>query len=144
MTATFIDGTKIAEDVKKEVAADVRNLKAEGSQPGLTAVLVGDDPASSAYVNMRARTCEKLGITSRKLTLPASITTSELIDQLRRLNEDDAVDGILVQLPLPKHIDKHHVLESIHPLKDVGGFHSSNMGSLLLGQQGLVACTPLR
>jgi methylenetetrahydrofolate dehydrogenase (NADP+)/methenyltetrahydrofolate cyclohydrolase len=143
MTATLIDGTKIAEDVKQEVAAEVQALSAKGIRLGLTVVLVGEDPASSAYVNMKARTCEKLGITSRKLAFPASITTAELIDQLRRLNEDDNVDGILVQLPLPKHIDKHHVLESIHPLKDVDGFHSSNLGSLLLGQQALVACTPL-
>jgi methylenetetrahydrofolate dehydrogenase (NADP+)/methenyltetrahydrofolate cyclohydrolase len=143
MTATLIDGTKIAEDVKQEVSADVRSLKARGIQLGLTVVLVGEDPASSAYVNMKARTCETLGITSRKLTLPASITTSELVDQIRRLNDDDAVDGILVQLPLPKHVDKHHVLETIHPLKDVDGFHSSNMGALLLGQRALVACTPL-
>jgi methylenetetrahydrofolate dehydrogenase (NADP+)/methenyltetrahydrofolate cyclohydrolase len=143
MTATLIDGTKIAEDLQQEVAGDVRNFKVRGIQLGLTVVLVGEDPASSSYVNMKARTCDKLGITSRKLTFPASITTERLIDQLRRLNEDNTVDGILVQLPLPKHIDKHHVLESIHPLKDVDGFHSSNMGSLLLGKPALVACTPL-
>src|SRR5215470_17441500 len=142
MTATFINGTKISEDIKREVAAEVEGLKRRGIQPGLAVVLVGDNAASSAYVNMKARTCEQLGITSRKLTLPSSIQTNELIDQVKRLNEDDAIDGILIQLPLPKHVVKHAVLESVDPRKDVDGFHSSNLGSLLLGHETLVACTP--
>ena len=142
MTATFIDGTKIAEDIKAEVAREVKELHQRGIRPGLSVILVGDDAASSSYVNMKARTCEKLGITSRKLTLPGSIQTAELMDQVRKLNEDDAVDGILIQLPLPKHVSKHAVLESVDPRKDVDGFHSSNLGSLLLGHEALVACTP--
>jgi methylenetetrahydrofolate dehydrogenase (NADP+)/methenyltetrahydrofolate cyclohydrolase len=142
MTATFIDGTRVGEDIKAEVVAEVKELGARGIRPGLSVILVGDDAASSAYVGMKARTCEKLGILSKKLTLPGSIQTNELIDQVRRLNEDDAIDGILIQLPLPKHINKHAVLESVDPKKDVDGFHSSNLGSLLLGHEALVACTP--
>jgi methylenetetrahydrofolate dehydrogenase (NADP+) / methenyltetrahydrofolate cyclohydrolase len=142
MTATFIDGTKIAEDIKAEVAAEVKQLQERGIRPGLSVVLVGDDAASSSYVNMKARTCEKLGINSRKIVLPASIQTAELMEQVRKLNEDDTIDGILIQLPLPKHVNKHAVLESVDPRKDVDGFHSSNLGSLLLGHETLVACTP--
>lgn len=142
MTATFIDGTRIAEDIKAEVATEVKELQKRGVRPGLSVVLVGDDAASSSYVNMKARTCEKLGIQSRKVTLPGSIQTAELMEQVRKLNEDDSIDGILIQLPLPKHVNKHAVLESVNPKKDVDGFHSSNLGSLLLGHEALVACTP--
>jgi methylenetetrahydrofolate dehydrogenase (NADP+)/methenyltetrahydrofolate cyclohydrolase len=142
MSATFINGTKIAETIKAEVAADVANLKSAGVHPGLAVVLVGDDAASSAYVNMKARTCEQLGIVSRKVVLPSSIDTETLVGEVRRLNEDDAIDGILIQLPLPKHVSKHTVLETVSPAKDVDGFHSSNLGHLLLGQETLTACTP--
>jgi len=142
MTATFIDGIKIADDIKREVAAEVQELKRRGISPGLSVVLVGDDAASSAYVNMKARTCEQLGIYSRKLTIPSSVTTEQLLSEVRKLNEDDAIDGILVQLPLPKHVNKHAILEGVHPAKDVDGFHSANLGSLVLGHETLVACTP--
>src|SRR5262245_8293921 len=143
MTATFINGTKIAEEIKAEVGSEVKALQKEGVQPGLAVILVGDDAASSAYVNMKARTCEKLGITSRKLTLPGAITTEGLVENVRQLNADEGIDGILIQLPLPKHVSKHTVLESVDPVKDVDGFHSSNLGALLLGHETLVACTPL-
>jgi methylenetetrahydrofolate dehydrogenase (NADP+)/methenyltetrahydrofolate cyclohydrolase len=142
MTATFINGTKIAEDIKKEVAAEVEKLKARNIHPGLAVVLVGDDAASSAYVNMKARTCEQLGIHSKKLTIPSSITTDQLLAEVRKLNEDNSIDGILVQLPLPKHVNKHTILEGVDPRKDVDGFHSANVGSLVLGHETLVACTP--
>src|SRR5262249_5823732 len=142
MTATFINGSKISEDIKREVAAEVQELKRRGISPGLSVVLVGDDAASSAYVNMKARTCEQLGIYSRKLTIPSSVTTEQLLAEVRKLNEDDAIDGILVQLPLPKHVNKHAILEGVHPAKDVDGFHSANVGSLVLGHETLVACTP--
>src|SRR5271169_1559447 len=118
MTATFINGTKIAEEIKREVAAEVETLKGRGVNPGLAVVLVGDDAASSAYVNMKARTCEQLGIVSRKRTLSASVTTEQLLSEVQALNSDDAIDVILIQLPLPKHINKHTVLESVHPSKD--------------------------
>src|SRR5499427_3482503 len=142
MTASFINGTKIAEDIKVEVAAEVRNLKGRGIHPGLAVVLVGDDAASSAYVNMKAKTCEQLGIHSKKLTIPSSITTEQLLTEVRKLNEDNSIDGILVQLPLPKHVNKHAILEAVDPRKDVDGFHSANVGSLVLGHETLVACTP--
>lgn len=142
MTATFINGTKIAEDIKREVAAEVEDLKTRGVQPGLAVVLVGDDAASSAYVNMKAKTCEQLGIYSRKLTVAGEVTTEKLLAEVRKLNEDDAIDGILVQLPLPKHVNKHAILEGVDPRKDVDGFHSHNLGSLLLGHKTLAACTP--
>jgi methylenetetrahydrofolate dehydrogenase (NADP+)/methenyltetrahydrofolate cyclohydrolase len=142
MAASFINGTKIAEDIKGEVAAEVRDLKAHGIHPGLAVVLVGEDAASSAYVNMKAKTCEQLGIYSRKLTIPSSVTTEQLLAEVRKLNEDEAIDGILVQLPLPKHVNKHAILEAVDPRKDVDGFHSANVGSLVLGHETLVACTP--
>ena len=142
MSATFINGTRIAEDLKAEVALEVKSLREQGIQPGLAVVLVGDDAASSAYVDMKARTCEKLGITSRKIVLPGSSTTEDLLSHVNRLNEDDSMDGILVQLPLPAHVSKHKVLEAVSPRKDVDGFHTSNLGSLLLGHESLVACTP--
>ncbi len=124
MTATFINGTKIADDIKREVAAEVENLKTRDIQPGLAVVLVGDNAASSTYVNMKAKTCEQLGIYSRKLTIPSSVTTEQLLSEVQKLNEDQAVDGILVQLPLPKHVNKHAILEGVDPKKDVDGFHS--------------------
>jgi len=142
MTASFINGTKIAEDIKVEVAADVRDLKARGIHPGLAVVLVGEDAASSAYVNMKAKTCEQLGIYSRKLTIPSTVTTEQLLAEVRKLNDDNSIDGILVQLPLPKHVKKHAILEAVDPRKDVDGFHSANVGSLVLGHETLVACTP--
>src|SRR5438309_10453745 len=126
MTGKFLDGIKIADDIKREVSAEVQTLKEGGIQPGLAVVLVGDDAASSAYVNMKAKACEELGIYSRKLTIPSSVSTEELCSDVRKLNEDDAIDGILVQLPLPKHVDKHTILEAVHPKKDVDGFHSVN------------------
>ena len=142
MSATFINGTKIAGDIQSEVAIEVKRLQEQGITPGLAVVLVGDDAASSAYVDMKARTCVKLGITSRKIVLPSSTTTEQAIEQVRRLNEDDAIDGILIQLPLPAHMEKHKVLETVDPRKDVDGFHSHNLGSLLLGHETLAACTP--
>ena len=142
MTATFINGTKISDDIKREVAAEVESLKRRGIHPGLAVVLVGDDAASSSYVNMKAKTCEQLGIYSRKLTIPSAITTEQLLAEVQKLNDDDAIDGILVQLPLPKHVSKHAVLEGVDPRKDVDGFHSANLGSLVLGHETLVACTP--
>jgi len=142
MTATFINGTQIADEIQREVAGEVETLKGRGIRPGLAVVLVGADAASSAYVNMKAKTCEKLGIYSRKLTIPNSVTTEELLAEVRKLNEDDSIDGILVQLPLPKHVHKHSILEGVDPAKDVDGFHSANVGSLVLGHETLVACTP--
>lgn len=140
---TFINGVQIAEEIKREIAVEVQDLKSRGVHPGLAVVLVGDNPASASYVNMKAKTCEQLGIHSQKITLPRETTTEELLAQIDILNADDRLDGILVQLPLPKQVDKHAILESVDPTKDVDGFHSANMGALLLGRESLVACTPL-
>ena len=143
MTAAILNGTKIADEIKREVAVEVEALARRGVQPGLAVVLVGEDAASSAYVNMKAKTCEQLGIASCKLTIPSAVTTEDLLWEIRKLNDDDDIDGILVQLPLPKHVSKHAILEGVDPQKDVDGFHSHNLGSLLLGHETLVACTPL-
>jgi methylenetetrahydrofolate dehydrogenase (NADP+)/methenyltetrahydrofolate cyclohydrolase len=143
MTATLIDGTQIAKEVQAEVGLEVASLKEKGINPGLAVVLVGEDPASASYVGMKARMCERLGMTSKKLVLSEDVEESALLARVHELNEDDSIDGILVQLPLPKHIDKHKILEAVDPLKDVDGFHSSNIGSLVLGHETLVACTPL-
>lgn len=142
MTARWIDGTGIAKVVQEEVAAEAGALAEKGIRPGLAVVLVGEDPASASYVGMKARMCERLGLVSRKLVLPESIQTPELLSQIASLNSDDAIDGILVQLPLPGHIAKSEILEAVDPVKDVDGFHSSNIGSLVLGHEALVACTP--
>ena len=143
MAATLIDGKELATRVQAEVGLEVDSLKKLGVNPGLAVVLVGDDPASASYVGMKARTCERLGMGSRKIVLPEDVEESKLLDCIDELNADDSIDGILVQLPLPGHIDKHKILEAVDPLKDVDGFHSSNIGSLVLGHEKLVACTPL-
>ena len=143
MTATLIDGTQIAREIQEEVRGEVASLKKSGITPGLAVVLVGSDPASASYVGMKARMCEKLGVYSRKLELGKETTTTGLLARIEALNKEDAIDGILIQLPLPEQIDKHAVLEAVDPVKDVDGFHSSNMGSLVLGHEALVGCTPL-
>jgi methylenetetrahydrofolate dehydrogenase (NADP+)/methenyltetrahydrofolate cyclohydrolase len=143
MTATLIDGTEIARQVEAEVAREVATLAGEGVTPGLAVVLVGEDPASRSYVNMKARMCERLGLLSRKVVLPGNTQTRDLLARIDRLNADDAIDGILIQLPLPPQIEKPRVLEAVDPARDVDGFHSSNIGSLVLGREALVACTPL-
>ncbi len=142
MTATLMDGTGIAAAVEAEVQAEVARLRQDGIRPGLAVVLVGADPASASYVGMKARMCEKLGIHSLKLELGEDTTTDRLLAEIEALNADDAIDGILVQLPLPGQIDKQAILEAVSPVKDADGFHSSNIGSLILGYDGLVACTP--
>src|SRR5438093_11179697 len=111
MPATFINGTKIAEQIKREVASEVETLRQRGIRPGLAVILVGEDAASSAYVNMKAKSCEQLGIYSRKLTVPGSTTTEQLLSEVEKLNDDDAIDGILIQLRLPKQVQQHAVLE---------------------------------
>ena len=142
MTATLINGTGIANAIQEEVRLEVEDLKAEGIDPGLAVVLVGADPASASYVGMKARMCERLGIFSHKLEMGADTTTDQLQAEIDRLNNDDRIDGILIQLPLPEQVDKKVILEAVDPAKDTDGFHSSNIGSLVLGYQGLVACTP--
>ena len=140
---SLIDGTKLAAQVTSEVATKVAELKARGVTPGLTVVLVGDDPASAVYVGSKERTCIELGMNGETIRKPATISQDELLAIIDRLNADAAVHGILVQMPLPKHIDPDTVVRRIRPDKDVDGFHPVNVGKLSIGEKdGFAPCTP--
>jgi methylenetetrahydrofolate dehydrogenase (NADP+)/methenyltetrahydrofolate cyclohydrolase len=140
---SLIDGTKLAAQVTSEVATKVAELKARGVTPGLTVVLVGDDPASAVYVGSKERTCIELGMNGETIRKPATISQDELLAIIDRLNADPAVHGILVQMPLPKHIDPDTVVRRIRPDKDVDGFHPVNVGKLSIGEKdGFAPCTP--
>jgi len=140
---SLIDGTKLAARVTAEAAKKVAELKARGVTPGLTVVLVGDDPASAVYVGSKERTCIELGMNGETIRKPATISQDELVAIVDRLNADPAVHGILVQMPLPKHIDPDTVVRRIRPDKDVDGFHPVNVGKLSIGEKdGFVPCTP--
>jgi len=143
MSATLIDGKVFAEGLRERIASAVSSLTAQGVRPGLAVVLVGDDPASQVYVRNKARQTVEVGMRSFDHSLPATTTEDELLALVARLNADPEVDGILVQLPLPAHIDAQKVIEAIDPAKDVDGFHPVNAGRLLTGIPGLVPCTPL-
>jgi methylenetetrahydrofolate dehydrogenase (NADP+)/methenyltetrahydrofolate cyclohydrolase len=143
MPATFLDGQKIAAQIKAEVADEVKRLATRGIKPGLAAILAGNDPASEVYVRNKVKTCEALGIFSEKITPPDSVTTKEMLDLVAQLNARDDIDGILVQLPLPKQVDAKAVLLAVSPAKDVDGFHPVNVGNLSTQRPGLVPCTPL-
>src|SRR5437868_15034495 len=128
MPATILDGQKIAAEIKAEIAEEVRSLTASGIRPGLAAVLVGNDPASEVYVRSKVKACEALGIYSEKITPAESVTTREMLRLVHELNERDEIDGILVQLPLPAHVDSKSVLLAVSPEKDVDGFHPMRVG----------------
>ncbi|MBI4454454.1 MAG: bifunctional 5,10-methylenetetrahydrofolate dehydrogenase/5,10-methenyltetrahydrofolate cyclohydrolase [Acidobacteria bacterium] len=138
----ILDGTAVSRQIKSEIAARAANLKRRGIQPGLAAVLVGDNPASAVYVKNKVQTCAELGIYSRRLDFPVAISTAELLDQIRILNHDDGIDGILVQLPLPSQIETRLILDAVDPQKDVDGFHPENVGRLCANLPGLRPCTP--
>lgn len=142
MTARIIDGKSIAKELRESLAPRVAALKEQGITPGLTVIVVGDDPASAIYVRNKERACVKLGMNSQVLCFPAETTQEEILNTVRLLNQDDSVHGILVQLPLPRHIDEQAVLRAIDPDKDVDGFHAMNAGRLMNGEPGFVACTP--
>ncbi|HLZ92163.1 MAG TPA: bifunctional 5,10-methylenetetrahydrofolate dehydrogenase/5,10-methenyltetrahydrofolate cyclohydrolase [Candidatus Acidoferrum sp.] len=142
MTARILDGTKIRDEIFAELKGEVANLVHEGIHPGLAAVLVGENPASQLYVKSKIAACEQLGLVSWMHTPPASITTDQLLRLVHDLNNDNRVDGILIQLPLPSHVDTKYVLEAVDPAKDVDGFHPVSLGRLVSGRPGLVACTP--
>jgi methylenetetrahydrofolate dehydrogenase (NADP+)/methenyltetrahydrofolate cyclohydrolase len=142
MPALILDGTKIAQQIRSEVAAEVKAMAAAGIRPGLAVVLVGHNPASEIYVRGKVKACEEVGIHSEKLTPAESATTSELLAVIDDLNRRDDIDGILVQLPLPRHVDSKKVLLSVDPAKDVDGFHPMNVGFLSTQRPGLVPCTP--
>ena len=142
MTARVLDGLKIRDQMFAELKDEVSLLTAAGVRPGLAAVLVGDDPASQLYVKSKIAACEQLGISSELITPAATTTTLEMLQLVQDLNRDNNVDGILIQLPLPKQVDTKRVLEAVDPAKDVDGFHPVSLGRLVSGRPGLVACTP--
>lgn len=141
--AEVLDGKPVADEIKREAAEDVaRFVKEYGIAPCLVVVRVGEDPASEVYVRSKIRTCEELGLRSEHHHLSAETTTDELLARVAELNFRDDVDGVLVQLPLPKQIDERRIIEAVNPEKDVDGFHPVNVGKLALGQPSLVPCTP--
>lgn len=142
MSATLIDGKVVAEYIQQDTARRAEKLKSRGVTPGLAAVLVGDDPASKIYVTSKARTCKKLGLYSEVITRPASISQTELLSIVNSLNENDKIHGILVQSPLPGHIDELSITLAIRPEKDVDGFHPHNVGLLLINRPQMISCTP--
>lgn len=139
----LLDGKKVAAEIKQQLKSEIEQLKAAGKPiPGLAAILVGDDPASTAYVAGKERDCNEVGMHSQVLRLPAETTEAELLRLVQQYNEDKAFHGILVQLPVPKHIDSMKIIEAISPAKDVDGFHPVNIGKLMIGVDGFVSCTP--
>jgi methylenetetrahydrofolate dehydrogenase (NADP+)/methenyltetrahydrofolate cyclohydrolase len=142
MPATILDGTKIANDIRSEVAAEVKAMSAAGVRPGLAVLLVGHNPASEIYVRGKVKASEEVGIYSETSTPPESITTAELLTLIEDLNRRDDIDGILVQLPLPPQVDAKKILLAVDPAKDVDGFHPVNVGFLSTQRPGLVPCTP--
>jgi len=138
----LIDGKKISAEIKDECKEKALRLIRSGKEPCLAVILVGNDPASSIYVNNKKRACEYCNIKSLSYELDENTTEKELLDLIAKLNNDPSVDGILVQLPLPKHIDEDKVIAAIDPLKDVDGFHIKNVGALCIGKPVLVSCTP--
>ncbi|MBQ2281526.1 MAG: bifunctional methylenetetrahydrofolate dehydrogenase/methenyltetrahydrofolate cyclohydrolase FolD [Kiritimatiellae bacterium] len=137
-----IDGKQISAEIRSEVAAEVVRLKAAGVEPGLAVILVGENPASVSYVTAKERACEEVGIRSFPIRMTADTEEAVLLAEIERLNQDPAVHGILVQLPLPKHIDESAVIRAISPEKDVDGFHPISLGKMVLGEDTFLPCTP--
>jgi len=137
-----LDGAAIAATIKQEVAEEVKQLAAQGVRPGLAAVLVGHVPASEIYVKSKVQTCAELGLFSDLLTPPDTVTTEDMLDVVRGLNDRDDIDGILIQLPLPKQVEAKVLLDAVSPAKDVDGFHPVNAGRLQAGRPALAPCTP--
>jgi len=139
----IIDGKKISAEIKNELKVQIEELKKQGKNvPGLAAILVGDNPASRIYVSSKSKSCQEIGMRSIVETLSSDISQNELLEIIKRYNEDDNYHGILVQLPLPKHIDEDKIIEAIAPEKDVDGFHPVSVGNLVIGKDTLVSCTP--
>ena len=142
MTAQLIDGNALSRQLRTQVAERTAALKARGITPGLAVVLVGDNPASQVYVRNKVKACEDVGFHSVLEKYDATLTEEQLLARVDALNNDPSIQGILVQLPLPKHIDDHKVIEAISPAKDVDGFHVASAGALMVGEVGFKACTP--
>lgn len=139
----LLDGKKISGDIKDEIAVEVTQMRARGERvPHLAAVLVGDDGASMTYVGSKVRACEKVGFESTLVKLPASTTEEELLQKIKELNENPQIDGYIVQLPLPKHIDENRILIAVDPSKDVDGFHPENFGRMALEMESFIPATP--
>lgn len=138
----IIDGKQISASIRQQLAAEVLALKAKGIVPSLAVVLVGSNPASVSYVTSKRKALAELGIEDRSILLPESISEQELLETIDRLNMDDSINGILVQLPLPKHIDEHKVIRMIDPQKDVDGFTPINVGKMVIGEECFLPCTP--
>lgn len=138
----LIDGKKVSAYIKENLKAEVASLKKEGTEVCLTVIQVGNDPASTIYVRNKKRGCEFVGIKSLSYELPEETTEEELLHLIGELNADEKVHGILVQLPLPKHMNEDHIIKSIYPSKDVDGFHPENIGKMFIGEDTLVSCTP--
>lgn len=139
----IIDGKKIAQEIKEELKEQVAALKADGKTLCLAVIQVGNDPASSVYVGNKKKACAYIGIDSLSYELPEDTTQEDLLDLVKALNADKKVNGILVQLPLPQHIDEETIIQTISPDKDVDGFHMRNVGALCVGSKGFLSCTPL-
>jgi methylenetetrahydrofolate dehydrogenase (NADP+) / methenyltetrahydrofolate cyclohydrolase len=142
MMGRVLDGAEIAAAIKEEVAAEVRELAAQGIRPGLAAVLVGHVPASEIYVRSKVQTCAELGLYSELITPPDTVTTEDIMDLVASLNSRNEIDGILIQLPLPAQVDAKALLDAVDPVKDVDGFHPVNAGRLQAGRPALAPCTP--
>jgi methylenetetrahydrofolate dehydrogenase (NADP+)/methenyltetrahydrofolate cyclohydrolase len=142
MTAQIIDGKQVAADMRAELKEETAKLKEQGIVPGLGVILVGEDPASKSYVTAKERTCEELGIYSDDNRLPQDTTQQELLALVEKMNNDPKINGILVQLPLPKHLNEAEVLLAIDPDKDVDGFHPMNVGKMMVGEKAFLPCTP--
>ncbi|MBU4199064.1 MAG: bifunctional methylenetetrahydrofolate dehydrogenase/methenyltetrahydrofolate cyclohydrolase FolD [Verrucomicrobia bacterium] len=142
MTAKIIDGKQVAAEIRAELKTQVQQLRDRGIIPGLGVILVGDDPASKSYVTAKEKACEEIGLFSDDNRLPAATSQAELMARVRGMNADPKIHGILVQLPLPKHLNETEVLLAIDPDKDVDGFHPMNIGRMVLGQKAFLPCTP--
>ena len=142
MTAQLIDGNALARKIRAEVAGRTQALKARGIQPALAVIMVGDDPASEVYTRHKVNDSTETGLNATLERYPADMAEADLLARIRALNDDPAVHGILVQLPIPKHMDTHKVIETISPAKDVDGFHVASAGALMVGQPGFWPCTP--
>lgn len=142
MSAKIIDGKEIARQIRAELTEEVKALKARGIVPGLGVILVGEDPASKSYVTAKEQACHDIGLFSDDNRLPATTSQAELLALIARMNADPRINGILVQLPLPKHLNESEVLVAISPEKDVDGFHPTNVGRMVVGEKAFLPCTP--
>jgi methylenetetrahydrofolate dehydrogenase (NADP+)/methenyltetrahydrofolate cyclohydrolase len=142
MNAQVINGTQLAKKIKENLASEVASLKEQGINPGLAVIIVGDNPASRIYVDLKKKDCDLLGVYSKEFSLPQETSEKELLDLIDTLNNDDKINGILVQMPLPSQIDESKVIKAIDPAKDVDAFHPENVGKIMTGEYDFLPCTP--